>query len=751
MQTERIILCGGAKPSGGTGAAPVLALNLWEAVGPTNVWLEIEHLHEKLWRDVPPKFQDLLEIAAYVYSCDASTRRGQQEVDTFGAHWQRRLSLHIPVREPAFWSSKEVQAALRGTLEFLSDDYYDFTFYGAAGAPAVQQFFKLETGDGPLNRPERVTLFSGGLDSLAGAVEDGCGEQRKVLLVNHRSTDKFCRRHEALTRALLEKVRPVPMSQVRVLINKAARLGTEYTQRARSFLYASMGATVAKMMELDELTFFENGVVSLNLPVCAQVVGGRATRTTHPRVIRGMERLLTLVADGRPFRLRTPFLWDTKAEVVKRILKHGAGPLIALSRSCAETIHRSNDQPHCGVCSQCIDRRVGVIAAGGEEFDPQAGYAVDVFTESLPKDADKIMAASYVERANEVARFRTAAQFVGAFPEVLRALRHMDGEPTGLAGRVLQLYQRHAGEVTAALDVMVRRHAKAIRERTLAADCLLRIIMDARSVEVVPAVAVGGNGAEGPAAAPAKAQADTPAYQIRQEFVRRRRGKHDRTEVSTWRIRFGGSEVLMPPWVSTEYLIYMMRNQGEEFDAAGLVEAVRKSMPGGGNGNGDAAKEILHGQDGNGSDPRNVRGRIGDANERDVIWSEKEIADCLRRIKVLKQEMQSHEKAGDRSSDGYLRLKETLEEQVDLLTANAREVKGKWVPKEYQKGTFQDKAALIGKQLRALLNGPVRTNCRPLFDHLNDRETLVFGVKNRYRPKPRIEWDVVLMGGKKGM
>ena len=153
------------------------------------------------------------------------------------------------------------------------------------------------------------------------------------MLVNHRSTDKFCRRHEALTRAVLEKVKPVPMSQIRVLINKAAKLGTEYTQRARSFLYASMGATVARMMELDELTFFENGVVSLNLPVCAQVVGGRSTRTTHPRVMRGLERLLTLVADGKPFRVRTPFLWDTKADVVKRIREARGG---AADRDVAE-------------------------------------------------------------------------------------------------------------------------------------------------------------------------------------------------------------------------------------------------------------------------------------------------------------------------------------------------------------------------------------------------------------------------------
>lgn len=487
MQSEKLILCGGARPKEVPPGALKLILDLWGTTGTRNVWLEIENLHASLWRDIPPRFQDLLEIATYVYSCDSSSRRGKVDVDSFGSFWRRHLHFHIPVREPDFWKSTEVSAALRETLEFLSDDYYDFTFYPATGAPPVQQLFKLDVGSVALSRPERVALFSGGLDSLAGAVEEGCGERRKLLLVNHRSTDKFCRRHDALTQMLIEKVSPVPLTQVRVSINKAATLGTEYTQRARSFLYASIGATVAGMLGLSELTFFENGVVSLNLPVCAQVVGSRATRTTHPRVVRGLGRLLTLLSNGQAFPVRTPFLWDTKADVIRRILTHGCGPLIALSRSCAETIHRSNELPHCGVCSQCIDRRVGVIAAEAEAFDPVAEYEHDVFTESLPKDSDKIMAASYVERANEIGKFRTVGQLVAHFPEVLRVLGHIEGSPSGVAERVLRLYQRHAEEVNKAIEIMMARHTPAIRARTLAGDSLLRIVMDPRSVSVLPA------------------------------------------------------------------------------------------------------------------------------------------------------------------------------------------------------------------------------------------------------------------------
>jgi hypothetical protein len=242
-----------------------------------------------------------------------------------------------------------------------------------------------------------------------------------------------------------------------------------------------------------------------------------------------------------------------------------------------------------------------------------------------------------------------------------------------------------------------------------------------------------------------------PEYLIRQEGTRRRGGKQDRTQVSTWRIWFRGHEVLMPEKVGSELVVYMIRKQGKEFNAATLTEAVRKSGPAGGNRNGEAAQEIVRGQDGGGDDGEELRGRVGDAEERDLIWDERDIAGCLRKIKGLVAEIKDHEDAGDDNSVNYLALKEKLEEQQDLLRANAKQVKGKWVPKEYRKGTFGQKADLIRKHVWGVLNGYLRDNCRPLFDHLNDRNTLTYGVKNRYQPKPRVEWVVQLKGDKTGM
>ena len=165
------------------------------------------------------------------------------------------------------------------------------------------------------------------------------------------------------------------------------------------------------MLGLRSLRFYENGILSINLPVCNQVIGARATRTTHPKVISGFQSLLSLIA-GETFTVETPFVWDTKGDVVKRILQIGCGPLIVPSRSCAHTCESTNEHTHCGVCSQCIDRRVAVIAAKAEEFDPPDHYKVNVFTESLGTHEDKIFGASYIERANKIRNMKDVGEFI---------------------------------------------------------------------------------------------------------------------------------------------------------------------------------------------------------------------------------------------------------------------------------------------------------------------------------------------------
>jgi 7-cyano-7-deazaguanine synthase in queuosine biosynthesis len=479
MQGKHFIPCGGLTAAGpAEDGAKVLPLNLWSGRRDGNdITLKMEDLHESLYRAVPAEFQDLLEIAAYVYCADQATRRGEKNVDGFGDAWRRHCCFKIPVRRLDFWKRADVQKVLRETLEFLSDDYFDFEFVHGKHAPKMQEYFPDLVPGGPGDGVEGVVLFSGGLDSLAGAIEEAVAQRRRVLLVTHKPTDKLNGVHANLQAQLAAKAGKFAPTHLYVRINKDSDLNRNYTQRTRSFLYAAVGATVARMQGLDLLRFYENGVVTMNLPLCAQVVSTRATRTTHPRVLAGFEKLFSLVAGSR-LRVENPVLWDTKADVIKRIIKHGCGDLIGASVSCAHTWTFSHEHPHCGTCSQCIDRRVGIVAAQAENFDPGNKYKSDVFIGARPTDEDRMMVATYVERANQIAKLGNVAELVERYPEAVRMLAYLDAKPAAAAAKVLDLHKRHAEEVNEAIERMLAAHAKALRARTLPVDCLLRLTYD---------------------------------------------------------------------------------------------------------------------------------------------------------------------------------------------------------------------------------------------------------------------------------
>lgn len=98
------------------------------------------------------------------------------------------------------------------------------------------------------------------------------------------------------------------------------------------------------------------------------------------------------------------------------------------------------------------------------------------------------MAAAYLERANQVKSLTDVSQFLASYAEVNRVFRYIDGSTAQAAQRVFDLYKRHATEVTGAVDDLVSRNIAAIRERTIAGDCLLRTVYESGSVISVPAV-----------------------------------------------------------------------------------------------------------------------------------------------------------------------------------------------------------------------------------------------------------------------
>jgi hypothetical protein len=106
----------------------------------------------------------------------------------------------------------------------------------------------------------------------------------------------------------------------------------EHTQRSRSFLYAALACVVARLFGKTRIRFFENGVVSINLPISEQVVGARATRTTHPVVLERFRRFF-----GEPIEVENQFIWKTKADVIRSIVDRGCGSIIKHTASCTRS------------------------------------------------------------------------------------------------------------------------------------------------------------------------------------------------------------------------------------------------------------------------------------------------------------------------------------------------------------------------------------------------------------------------------
>jgi hypothetical protein len=542
MATERAVLCGPVAD----GNFPVadtrpLRLCLWGRA--RNVHLTIEDVRRAIWRDVPLVFLDLLDIATCVYCADQVIPRGGLTDPGFGQGWRRRLFFRVPVREPDLWRSPEVCSQLASTLSFLSEDEYLFEFEPLRDGPTWQTYLDLSSDPGE-GDPTEVMLFSGGLDSLGGAVQAAVTEKRRALLVSHRATPKLSPRLRTLARELARHAKDAPPALVPVRINKDKRLSHEHTQRSRSFLYASLGATLAVMLGLNRFYFYENGVVSLNLPPSAQVVGARATRTTHPRALVDFSRLFTLLT-GKPFVVENRFQWKTKADVVRLIAEAGCRDLIRHTTSCTRTWEATLEHPYCGTCSQCIDRRFAVLAAGEGEADPAAQYRVDLLTGPREDENPRTMLAAYVEMATRIEKMHPL-DFFSLYGEASRALRYAGTDPEAVALQVFNLYRQHAREVTTVVDGATARFSSAIRRRELPPSCLVRLVCEAGGSEAQP---------------PAQGRRARPLG----ENVFRRKG-------AAWEVRFaGGKEFILLPSKGAAYLHILLSNPGVPVSASDLA------------------------------------------------------------------------------------------------------------------------------------------------------------------------------------
>jgi len=428
-----------------------------------NVNIRFEDVAKIFHRDVSARLVDFLEIASYVFSADCATPRGKKWTDDETTEpWGRDFAFVIPVREPDFWGTTKIRAALEEVLSFLSNDTYSFTFVSLERDRTDQQSY-FEYGDlkdWPFHGPERVLMFSGGLDSLAGAVEMASGGGR-LMLVSHRPVSTLDSRQRKLFTELQKRF-PDQLIRVPVWVNKAEKLGREPTQRTRSFLYSALGTLVAQSVQAGGVRFYENGIISLNLPIAEEALRARASRTTHPMALHMLSSLCAAIME-RNFTVDNPFLLRTKTEVVESLATHHAAHLIAHTCSCSHSMFQTKTQRHCGRCSQCTDRRFATTAAALLAYDSEKDYVSDVFVGPRKAPLERAIAIDYTRHGIELC-MRSESELAAIFnAELSRAVRY-DANRSETAQKIISMHKRHGEAVSRVLEQKVRENAaKLIR------------------------------------------------------------------------------------------------------------------------------------------------------------------------------------------------------------------------------------------------------------------------------------------------
>lgn len=320
---------------------------------------------------------DLLVFAAHVHAADTRIARLSDSQDG----WTRELRLVVPVADPALWWS--AAPVLTRMLNFLTGDRWTLGFRSrphrfARLAPASRTRLFEPSFD-------RLQLFSGGLDSLIGAI-DALAAGRTPLLVSHAGEGATSDAQTRLFEALKARFPGNGVQRLRLWMafpdGFVAGTGGENTTRGRSFLFFALGAFAGSALGRDfVLQCPENGLIAINVPLDPVRLGALSTRTTHPFYIARWNQALTAL--GIPGRIENPY-WDrTKGEMVADCADVGLlRQLAPVSLSCASPSKgrwQGLGTQHCGYCLPCLIRRGSLTAGLAPHADPTT-YTVDDLT-----------------------------------------------------------------------------------------------------------------------------------------------------------------------------------------------------------------------------------------------------------------------------------------------------------------------------------------------------------------------------------
>lgn len=354
---------------------------------------------------------DMLVVAAHVHAADTRMSRSTESQDA----WTREIRLVIPVSDPVRWTA--AGPILIRALNFLTGDRWDVGF-----RKRPKDYAKLIPNAAPSLMPapfDGVSLFSGGLDSLIGAI-DSLIAGENPLLVSHAGEGLVSKSQEQCFEGLKAAYNSSVFDRLRVWMSFESGLvedvGSEETTRGRSFLFFSLGVAAGTALGRDfVLKVPENGLIALNVPLDRLRLGALSTRTTHPFYMARWNDLLQALGIGG--KVENPYWNKTKGEMVAQcanpVLLKKLAPLSLSCSSPAKGRWKKKPQGHCGYCLPCLIRRASLQGSDSTAY-------------GVPDLKAAILDTRQAE-GQQVRSFQIAIARLSRRPELAKALIHKPG------------------------------------------------------------------------------------------------------------------------------------------------------------------------------------------------------------------------------------------------------------------------------------------------------------------------------------
>ena len=303
--------------------------------------------------------------------------------------YQRRITIKTPVRDPEFWLSKKHE--LESMVNFLSSDNIDFEFV------QYEQLDKLPltTTERSVYYKNRVTLFSGGMDSYIGCLDECTNHPDDVAIYSFSQTLGFDIKKLQDDLSITIPNFPVghwerDTSQNLPLPDKPRN--TEMRKITRMLRYITNAYALAYGVSANDLIIYENGVIGHGISYSLDRLGAGITKSTHPKFLADFMTLAN-AASGRQITLSTPYHELTKAQIINKSLTELGSTQENLFKtiSCSNLRFYKRNGKQCGKCVPCIIRRIAERTAFRDydvkeslyEHNPQAEPGNEEFNKNV--------------------------------------------------------------------------------------------------------------------------------------------------------------------------------------------------------------------------------------------------------------------------------------------------------------------------------------------------------------------------------